>query len=401
MLHYLISPHQTPISFFHWSFSNRPTNLQLQHYLYQYGPIAVAFSTSNLQLDSKALFHYKESKKSSPDHAVVIVGYDMYQKKTPFWICKNSWGKMWGIHGFFGIFFEEMELTCFEEGMGIQMFPSCYKNVYCSMESFYTENLSLEIDFERKESFSTIQFDPHTKGYQSFSQSFFSKESPLPLSLSSSLPMPLLYYNQKNPKGFGIIGEILHQGNRPLSWIFASFQMITSALAFHFSKDPTQFIQGSIQLFLQQLVHLPEKCIIYQQKKKIYMKNVLDHTHLQQHGSNFILFQTILQGHFKLNSFTQFYLNGNDRQGFGIFPLDYCPYNESIPLYDPQMCELFIFPSSEQTFPIPITNMNYIDSTQMTYWYIGIFLILLFLCLFSFIFILYRSTSKKKNIRTL
>ena len=395
MLHYLISPHLHPLSCFHWCKLNRPTNLQLQHYLSTYGPLAVAFSTNCVQGVSNARFIYESKNDALLDHAVLLIGYEVDDDQHLYWICKNSWGKTWGHFGFFGIYFETNQLTCFEEGMGIERIHLCYQDIYTSFISFSTENPLVHIDFQSKPI--SVQWDDHMKGYQSLS---FSSLKPFSLpSVSSSIspPLTLNYSNQNNSKGFGIVGEVLDQGNRPLSWLFASIQMVTSVVAFHFSVQPNQFIQASVQMMLQQLLHFPEKCIVYQQQG-VQMKCVLDHVQLKQTGSCFLAFHTILQGHVSIPSKIRFYLNGNNKKGLGLFPYEYCAYNESIPLFNPQMCECYILPTSEQSFPIPI-HMNYIDINQITYWAIGLFLGLLLFCLCIFMVLLYRSTTTQKKIR--
>lgn len=395
MFHYLISPHSHPLSYFHWCKLNRPTNLQLQHYLFTYGPLAVAISTNCLQSVSPALFQHESKEDSLLDHAVLLIGYEVDAHQKQYWICKNSWGKTWGLFGFFGIYFEKHQITCFEEGMGIRSIPPCYHETYTSLISFSTENPHIHLHFESKPlSHSDLRWD-RMKGYQSHS---LLSQKPIPLpSVVSFQPPPLTlnYSNSNNPKKFGIVGEVLDQGSRPLAWLFASVQMVTSVLAFHFSVRQDQFIQASIQMILQQLLHFPEPCILYQQQG-VQMKCVFDLVQLKHTGSCFQSVPAILHGQI---STPRVYLNGNKKKGLGLFPYEYCAYDDSIPLFDPQMCEFYIFPSSEQSFPVPV-HMNYIDMNQITYWSISIFLTLLFFCLIVFLFLLYRSTTTHTKIRS-
>jgi C1A family cysteine protease len=40
---------------------------------------------------------FTDAPCNSPDHAVLLVGYDSVKK---FWLVKNSWGTWWGSQGY-------------------------------------------------------------------------------------------------------------------------------------------------------------------------------------------------------------------------------------------------------------------------------------------------------------
>jgi C1A family cysteine protease len=66
------------------------------------GPVSVAIDASGLFFQ---LYHggiMKHFCGQSLDHGVLVVGYGT-EKNTDYWILKNSWGTIWGEHGYFRI----------------------------------------------------------------------------------------------------------------------------------------------------------------------------------------------------------------------------------------------------------------------------------------------------------
>ena len=74
-----------------------PIEDKLAHNIVQYGPIPVGIDSTSWHLE---MYHggvLEESQCGKDvDHAVLVVGF------TPkYWIIKNSWGKNWGLDGYF------------------------------------------------------------------------------------------------------------------------------------------------------------------------------------------------------------------------------------------------------------------------------------------------------------
>lgn len=62
------------------------------------GPISIAVNALTFQFYIKGIFNPIICQKSL-DHGVVVVGYGSENGKD-YWLIKNSWGKMWGEHGY-------------------------------------------------------------------------------------------------------------------------------------------------------------------------------------------------------------------------------------------------------------------------------------------------------------
>jgi C1A family cysteine protease len=76
---------------------NDPIEQNLKHNLLSFGPIPVGIDTQslNFELYSGGIMDGSHCGKDV-DHAVAVVGYTQ-----DYWIIKNSWGDMWGEHGYF------------------------------------------------------------------------------------------------------------------------------------------------------------------------------------------------------------------------------------------------------------------------------------------------------------
>ncbi|CAI9599553.1 unnamed protein product [Staurois parvus] len=65
------------------------------------GPISVGIdaSLSTFQFYNKGIYYDPECNAEAINHAVLAVGYGV-QKKSKYWIVKNSWGEDWGDKGY-------------------------------------------------------------------------------------------------------------------------------------------------------------------------------------------------------------------------------------------------------------------------------------------------------------
>ena len=76
----------------------------LQEAVATIGPISVAMDASqmSLQLYKKGVYDPKHCSETKLDHGVLAVGYGTEDGKD-YWLIKNSWGKRWGMEGYFMI----------------------------------------------------------------------------------------------------------------------------------------------------------------------------------------------------------------------------------------------------------------------------------------------------------
>jgi C1A family cysteine protease len=78
-----------------------PIESELAHNLIRYGPIPVGVDSKsfNFELYKRGILK-KGDCGGEIDHAVTVVGFGI-EHGSRYWIVKNSWGKNWGVDGYF------------------------------------------------------------------------------------------------------------------------------------------------------------------------------------------------------------------------------------------------------------------------------------------------------------
>ena len=78
----------------------------MKEFLYENGPLSIAFNAYCLQLYSRGIVDMDSEKcpTSGINHAALLVGYGTDSTSgLDYWIVKNEWGKSWGENGYFRI----------------------------------------------------------------------------------------------------------------------------------------------------------------------------------------------------------------------------------------------------------------------------------------------------------
>jgi len=91
---------------------------QMQAFLYNRGPIAIAVAADAWQFYYAGVFYLPCG--TALDHGVLLTGWgvetDIFFQNMPYWIIKNSWGADWGESGY--IYLERGVGQC-----GVNLFP--------------------------------------------------------------------------------------------------------------------------------------------------------------------------------------------------------------------------------------------------------------------------------------
>ena len=95
-----------PIKIRSYAVSAKYSCSSLQNLVKQ-GPVSVALCASEIQSYQSAVFNGCSSG-CSVNHAVLLVGYT----SSNYWILKNSWGRSWGLEGYFYLSGGDMCRVC-------------------------------------------------------------------------------------------------------------------------------------------------------------------------------------------------------------------------------------------------------------------------------------------------
>lgn len=98
------------------NYENITDTAQMKIWLTQKGPLVTRFDVYEDFFHYKNGVYHKVSDKREGGHCVACVGYDDNQKA---WICKNSWGKGWGIDGYFLIGYGECGIDASMQGIDV------------------------------------------------------------------------------------------------------------------------------------------------------------------------------------------------------------------------------------------------------------------------------------------
>jgi len=92
---------------------------QMAKYLVEHGPISIAADAEAWQFYIGGVFYLPCG--TTLNHGILIVGYDVetdiFGRRMPYWIIKNSWGESWGYDGY--IYVERGNGRC-----GVNLFAS-------------------------------------------------------------------------------------------------------------------------------------------------------------------------------------------------------------------------------------------------------------------------------------
>lgn len=228
----------------------------LQKILYSKGPIAVSINVSNFDVDITDPLnnpgHFILTNKINLDgstiqanHEVLLVGYGTLGNQK-YWILKNSWGQRWGNKGFFAIYMTSRPSQLFQDALFCDSM-----NLQFNQESLkqYSSELSIFDVFHSENAFSAVSrksiaasgqdmdtIRQYRLGYNPFSPAVDSSltSRAKPISVPKIIPLAyqdkLSYTNEHNRYGVPVCGPSWDQGNCGSCWLFATNDMLSSAL---------------------------------------------------------------------------------------------------------------------------------------------------------------------------
>ena len=104
-------PTYTPVE--NWAYvgtsSSVPSIDAIKQAIYTYGSVSAAvYADSNFQAYTGGVF--EDNSSDSPDHAIILCGWDDSLGPNGAWLLKNSWGTGWGIDGFMWIAYGDVQV---------------------------------------------------------------------------------------------------------------------------------------------------------------------------------------------------------------------------------------------------------------------------------------------------
>lgn len=250
-------------------------NSDLKDLLFTYGPIGVS-----INLDKGHINEFADLKKNDdPNHGVILVGYT-----NDYWIFKNSWGKGWGINGFFYVKYTASPKDIFYDMIMINKYnvEINYDTIqYCENNFGSIDLISNQEDFSHyfpvfgykkpkkfRESFGKIKIDRRIRPFDN----------------------NLFYGSSNNPIGIPILGNnIIDQNGCGVCWIIVPLQTISYAITTKLFKEKNIKFHTdlSLQYVINFIIHNNRGCLV----EDYCIKSIKD---VCEEGGNFEIFDEII-----------------------------------------------------------------------------------------------------------
>lgn len=94
-----------------WTDASSDSSDDIAAALVEIGPLSVALDATKLQFYKGGVFNPSKCS-TTPNHAVLMVGYGTDETDGDYFIIKNSWAEKWGEDGYFRIAKTEGDGTC-------------------------------------------------------------------------------------------------------------------------------------------------------------------------------------------------------------------------------------------------------------------------------------------------